>query len=100
MAASWAPAGFGGASHLAGPSGALPAPAPHPNPCPNLPCAALQATGVVPYVVHATWTYNGLGGKRARLRDMGLWIDPPDYYNKGNFLAVDLLPPEVGLTVV
>jgi hypothetical protein len=50
----------------------------------------------VPYVVHATWTYNGLGGKRARLRDMGLWIDPPDYYSKGNFLAIDLQPPEVG----
>ena len=56
----------------------------------------MQTKRVVPYVVHATWTYNGLGGKRARLRDMGLWVDQPEYYSRGNFVTVDLQVPEVG----
>ncbi len=49
-----------------------------------------------PYAVHMTWTYNGVPGKRARLRDMGLWMaDPPEYYSQGSFLTVDLQLPEV-----
>ncbi len=28
----------------------------------------LQKMGARPYDVHAVWTYNGIGGKRARLR--------------------------------
>lgn len=28
----------------------------------------LQKLGTQPYEVHATWTYNGIGGKRARFR--------------------------------
>jgi hypothetical protein len=36
------------------------------------------------------------GGKRARLRDMGLWADPPEYYGgPEGFVAVDLDPVEV-----
>ncbi|PSC75627.1 Histone H2A [Micractinium conductrix] len=50
---------------------------------------------VEPYNVHATWTYGGLPGKRARLRDLGLWaVDPPAYYESGDFVAVDLQLPE------
>lgn len=31
------------------------------------------------------------GGKRARLRDMGLWADPPEYYGgPEGFVTVDL----------
>jgi hypothetical protein len=54
-----------------------------------------------------TWTYNGISGKRSRLRDMGLWIDPPQYYGAGtgtgaggnassSFVTVDITVPEVG----
>jgi hypothetical protein len=43
-----------------------------------------------------TWTYNGVPGKRARLRDMGLWVvDGPAYYREGSFVTVDLQLPEV-----
>ncbi|KAL4425402.1 hypothetical protein ABPG75_009418 [Micractinium tetrahymenae] len=49
---------------------------------------------VQPYVVHMTWTYNGIPGKRSRLRDMGLWVDPPQYYSNGSFVTVDLQLPE------
>ena len=56
-----------------------------------------QTKRVEPYNVHATWTYGGLPGKRARLRDLGLWaVDPPAYYESGDFVAVDLQLPEVG----
>lgn len=44
--------------------------------------------------MHLTWTYNGAAGKRARLRDMGLWFDPPNYYSSGSFVTVDLDLPE------
>ena len=53
----------------------------------------MQANRVRPYAVHMTWTYNGMAGKRARLRDMGLWADPPQYYEQGDFLTVDLTLP-------
>ena len=55
-----------------------------------------QVKGVEPYVLHMTWTYNGIPGKRSRLRDMGLWRDPPAYYSNGSFVTVDLQLPEVG----
>ena len=71
--------------------------------------SALQVRGLEPYVVHMTWTYNGISGKRSRLRDMGLWIDPPEYYGAGagagaggagndssSFVTVDITLPEVG----
>ncbi len=59
----------------------------------------LQVKRVSPYAVHLTWTYNGVAGKKARLRDMGLWVDPPEYYERGDFVTVDLTLPsgdEVG----
>jgi hypothetical protein len=40
-----------------------------------------QRAGVVPYVVHATFQYSGNAGKRHRLREAMLWIDPPEYYD-------------------
>ncbi|PRW61069.1 hypothetical protein C2E21_0568 [Chlorella sorokiniana] len=54
--------------------------------------------GVPAYAVHMTWTYKSHPGKRARLRDMGLWVvDPPEFF-QGSFVTVDLfgtpeLPP-------
>ena len=35
--------------------------------------AAAQVKGVKPYAMHATWTYGNMGGKKARLKDLGLW---------------------------
>lgn len=55
-----------------------------------------EAKGVRPYAVHATWVFGGVDGKRARMRDMGLWADPPAYYETGDFVALDLAVPEVG----
>ncbi|KAL4447412.1 hypothetical protein ABPG75_004631 [Micractinium tetrahymenae] len=52
-----------------------------------------KAKRVRPYAVHLTWTYNGAAGKRARMRDMALWVDPPDYYELGGFVTVDLTLP-------
>jgi elongation factor P hydroxylase len=52
------------------------------------------------YAVHLTWTYNGAAGKRARLRDMGLWHDPPEYYAGPSFVTVDLDLPEVKVLCV
>ena len=59
------------------------------------PAHTLQVKGVDPYVVHLTWTYNGTPGKRSRMRDMGLWHDPPEYYAQGSFVTVDVTLPEV-----
>lgn len=53
-----------------------------------------KVKGVDPYVVHLTWTYNGTPGKRSRMRDMGLWHDPPEYYAQGSFVTVDVTLPE------
>jgi hypothetical protein len=35
----------------------------------------------VPYAYHATFQYSGTRGKRARLREAGVWIDEPSYYD-------------------
>ena len=74
-----------------------------PSPSCLLPAASSpQVRGLDPYVVHMTWTYNGISGKRSRLRDMGLWVDPPEYYGGGgggnatSFVTVDITLPEVG----
>ena len=34
-----------------------------------------------PYVVHTTFQYGGSSGKRHRLRESMLWVDPPAYYS-------------------
>ncbi|KAI7844886.1 hypothetical protein COHA_001538 [Chlorella ohadii] len=55
--------------------------------------------GVPAYAVHMTWTYKSHPGKRARLRDMGLWaVDPPEFY-QGSFVTVELfgVPEASGL---
>jgi arabinosyltransferase len=51
--------------------------------------------GVPPYVVHQTFQYGGVKGKRHRLREAVLWRDPPAYYRDGQFLHAELafLPP-------
>lgn len=56
----------------------------------------LLNTGL-PYSVHATWTYGGQPGKVSRLREAMLWRDPPEYYQNGDFLTVELQVPEVNL---
>ncbi|PSC67546.1 ribosomal large subunit pseudouridine synthase D [Micractinium conductrix] len=53
-----------------------------------------KVKGVEPYVVHLTWTYNGIAGKRPRMRDLQLWADPPAYYAEGDFVTVDLQLPQ------
>lgn len=53
-----------------------------------------QVKKVDRYVVHMTWTYNGIPGKRSRLRDMMLWVDPPEYYSDVSLVTVDLQLPE------
>ncbi|PSC68170.1 glycosyltransferase family 77 [Micractinium conductrix] len=49
---------------------------------------------VKPYVVHCTFQYGGSAGKRHRLREAMLWVDPPKYYGEGQFLSVDFTYPE------
>jgi hypothetical protein len=60
---------------------------------------------VEPYAVHATYTFDGATAvaKQFRFRELGLWIESDDYYEKELFLTWDPTPPEglrgpVGLT--
>ncbi|GAB4815828.1 hypothetical protein N2152v2_002874 [Parachlorella kessleri] len=53
-----------------------------------------EQKAVQPYAVHATWTYGGSGGKRARFRDAMLWYDDPSYYSGPSFVTVDLRLPQ------
>ena len=46
--------------------------------------------GVEPYIVHQTFQYGGVKGKRHRLREAMLWHDPPEYYSEGQFLHAEL----------
>ncbi|KAI3429380.1 hypothetical protein D9Q98_005475 [Chlorella vulgaris] len=48
---------------------------------------------VKPYVVHTTFQYGGSKGKRHRLREAMLWVDPPEYYSEGLFLSIDMEYP-------
>lgn len=43
--------------------------------------AMYQQLRLEPYAVHTTFQYGGTEGKRHRLREAMLFIDPPDYYN-------------------
>jgi hypothetical protein len=47
--------------------------------------------GVTPYVVHQTFQYGGVKGKRHRLREAMLWSDPPEYYSEGQYLHAELV---------
>ena len=56
-----------------------------------------QRNGWEPYSIHTTFQYGGAPGKRHRLREAGVWIDPPKYYDPaGGVLTFDLdLPREM-----
>jgi hypothetical protein len=55
-----------------------------------------QRNGWEPYSIHTTFQYGGAPGKRHRLREAGVWIDPPKYYDPpGGVLTFKLdLPHE------
>ena len=45
--------------------------------------------GWKPYSIHTTFQYGGAPGKRHRLREAGVWVDPPKYYEpQGGVLAM------------
>ncbi len=49
-------------------------------------------------MLHTTYVYGQQEGKKARLRDNGLWLaDPPAYFSGPNFVSMDILPPPVTL---
>lgn len=41
-----------------------------------------------PYVLHATFQFSGTEGKRHRMREANLWLDPPEYYDPPGGLLV------------
>jgi hypothetical protein len=46
---------------------------------------------VKPLALHLTWTSLSREGKVHRLREAGLWADPPEYYSQaGQLLTVDM----------
>ena len=48
-----------------------------------------QRMGWKPYSIHTTFQYGGAPGKRHRLREAGVWVDPPKYYEpQGGVLAM------------
>ena len=52
-----------------------------------------------PYSVHTTYQYAAAAGKRHRLREGMVWIDPPAYYDPpGGLLAFELAVPEALLS--
>jgi hypothetical protein len=53
-----------------------------------------QVQGVDPFVVHTTFQYGGPAGKLHRLRERGLWRDPPEYFS-GHFVGGNLTHPAV-----
>ena len=52
-----------------------------------------ETQDVTPYVVHTTFQFGGTAGKQNRLRECGLWEDPPEYYSQGQFLSVEVTKP-------
>lgn len=40
--------------------------------------------GVDPFSVHVNYNEGGLRGKRHRMREAGLWMDPPAYFETFN----------------
>ncbi|XP_004509491.1 arabinosyltransferase XEG113-like [Cicer arietinum] len=50
--------------------------------------AMYQQLRLEPYAVHTTFQYGGTEGKRHRLREAKIFLDPPEYYNPpGGFLS-------------
>ena len=65
-----------------------------------------QRNGWEPYSIHTTYQYAAAAGKRHRLREAGVWIDPPEYYDPpGGLLRFDIdqpagmVKPAGGMTV-
>mmetsp|Transcript_1565 Transcript_1565/g.3967 ORF Transcript_1565/g.3967 Transcript_1565/m.3967 type:complete len:521 (-) Transcript_1565:44-1606(-) len=56
-----------------------------------------QRAGVQPYSIHTTYQYGGAPGKRHRLREAKVWIDPPAYYNPSGLLVY---PPDVSRSLI
>ena len=54
----------------------------------EIPCWLLQKQEVEPFAMHASMEFGGLPAKRARLREAGLWYDPPEYYDSGGFIEL------------
>jgi len=53
-----------------------------------------QRNGWAPYSIHTTYQYAAAAGKRHRLREARVWIDPPEYYDPpGGLLAFTLSVP-------
>lgn len=44
----------------------------------------LQNYGVTPFSVHVNYNEGGLKGKRHRMREAGLWLDAPSYFESPN----------------
>uniref|UniRef100_A0A7S0LS50 Nucleotide-diphospho-sugar transferase domain-containing protein n=1 Tax=Coccolithus braarudii TaxID=221442 RepID=A0A7S0LS50_9EUKA len=64
-----------------------------------------QRAGKAPYSVHTTFQYGAAAGKRHRLREAMVWVDPPEYYNPPTGLLTfspsvpaALISPEGGMT--
>jgi arabinosyltransferase len=51
--------------------------------------------GLKPYAVHMVWTYGNNYGKAHRMREYMYFYDPPEYYNEGRYITVDITRPEV-----
>ncbi|KAK3274284.1 hypothetical protein CYMTET_17531, partial [Cymbomonas tetramitiformis] len=58
-----------------------------------------QRLGQTPFVVHTTYQFSHVNGKRQRLREHGLWYrDPPEYYNPAGSMFITFdpsLPPQL-----
>eukprot|EP00850_Spirogloea_muscicola_P016610 SM000136S00156 [mRNA] locus=s136:73403:75618:+ [translate_table: standard] len=53
-----------------------------------------QRERIQPFVVHNTFQFHFAPGKTHRFREDGLWaLDPPEYYEKGNFLSFNATAP-------
>lgn len=50
-----------------------------------------QKQEIEPFAVHANFDFGGWPAKRHRLREGGLWYDPPEYYDSGRYLEVKQL---------
>jgi len=65
-----------------------------------------QRHGWAPYSIHTTYQYAAAAGKRHRLREARVWIDPPEYYDPPRGLLAftlsvprELVYPAGGMTV-
>jgi len=54
-----------------------------------------QRLGEQPYSIHTTFQYGGAPGKRHRLREAGVWLDPPEYYNVSLLTFTPAVPDEL-----